>query len=87
MDFNELMEYQNMVENRLRKEQRMDRKIELLTIINQLTVGPRNLVQKEQVLVEAESRGFNEDEVEDLIDKLKEDNIIYEPSPGYIKKR
>ena len=87
MDFNELMEYQNMIKNRLRSEQNMDRKIEFLTIINHLTVGPKNLVQKEQVIIEAESQGFNEEEVEEMINKLKEDNIIYEPSPGYIKKR
>ena len=81
------MEYQNMVQNRLRSEQQMDKKIDLLSIINQLTMGPRNIVQKEQIILEAVSRGLSEDEIDDLLDKLIKENIIYESSPGYIKKR
>jgi DNA replicative helicase MCM subunit Mcm2 (Cdc46/Mcm family) len=87
MDFDKLMEYQNMLQQRLRKEQQIDRKIELLSIINQLTFGPKNIVQKENIIIEAQSRGFSEDEIEDLLQKLIQENIIYEPSPGFIKKR
>ena len=87
MDFNNMMEYQNMVMKRLRKEQQTDKKIELLSIINQLTSGPRNMVQTEQILIEANARGFTNEETEKLLDKLIEDNIIYESSSGYIKKR
>ena len=87
MDVNDLLSYQNMLQKNLRKEEILDRKIELLSIINQLTMGPRNLVQKEQVMIEAESRGFREKEVVDLLDSLIKENIIYESSPGFIKKR
>ncbi len=87
MDFNNLMEYQRMLQKRLRKEQQRDKKIELLSIINQLTSGPRNMVQVEQILVEANSRGFTNQETREIIDKLIEENIIFESSPGYIKKR
>ena len=87
MEFNKLMDYQNMLQKTLKKEELLDKKIELLSIINQLTSGPKNLVQKEQILVEAESHGMNEAEVVFFLEKLKEDNIIYESSPGYIKKR
>ena len=86
-DFDNLMEYQKMVKNRLRNEQQTDKKIELLSLINQLTSGPKNMVQVEQVLVEAKSRGYTNEEIHDLIDKLIEENIIYESSPGFIKKR
>jgi len=81
------MQYQNMIQKRLRTEQQLDKKIDLLSIINQLTMGPKNIVQKEQIIVEAVSRGFTEKEVDELIDKLIEENIIYESSPGYIKKK
>lgn len=87
MEFDNLMEYQKMLRNRLRTEQQTDKKIELLSIINQLTSGPRNMVQIEQVLIEASSQGFSNDETRDLIDKLIEENIIYESSSGFIKKR
>ena len=87
MDFDKLMQYQNMIQKELRQEQQVDRKIDLLSIINHLTSGPKNIVQKEQIIVEAASRGFTENEVDKLLDKLIEENIIYESSPGYIKKR
>jgi hypothetical protein len=87
MDFNKLMEYQNMLQERLRTEQQIDRKIELLSVINQLTMGPKNLVQKEHLILEAQSQGFTESEIDILVDKLIKENIIYEPMPGYIKKR
>lgn len=87
MEFDKLMDYQNMVQQRLRQEQQQDRKIDLLSIINQLTQGPKNMVQKEQVIVEATSRGISEEEIHKLIQKLIDENIIYEDSPGYIKKR
>ncbi|MEM3374495.1 MAG: hypothetical protein QW757_04230 [Candidatus Woesearchaeota archaeon] len=87
MDIDELLAYQNMLQKSLRKEVQIDRKIELLTIINQLTFGPKNIVQKELILVEAQNRGFSEREVNNYINELIKENIIYEPMPGYIKKR
>ena len=87
MDFKSLIEYQNMLQQKLRQEQKTDRKIEFLSLINQLTSGPRNLVQKEQVLVEAKERGFTEVEAQELIDKLIAERIIFEPNSGYLKKR
>ena len=87
MDFDKLVEYQNMIQKNLKTEQVMDRKIELLSIINQLTVGPRNIVQKEQILLEAQDRGFSEEEVDSLLEDLITENIIYESSPGFIKRR
>jgi len=76
-----------MLQKRLRKEQQVDKKIELLSIINHLTSGPKNIVQKEQILVEAQSRGFRADEVDIYLEKLIKENIIYESSPGYLKKK
>ena len=87
MDFKNLMEYQKMVQQRLHSEEQEDRKIDIMTIINQLTSGPKNIVQKEQVIVEAVSRGITEEEVGNLLKKLIQENIIYESSPGYLKKR
>ena len=87
MEFDKLMDYQNMVQKRLRKEQQLDMKIDVLSIINQLTLGPKNLVQVEQVILEGTSRGMSEEDVHDFIDKLVSENIIYRPAPGYLSKR
>lgn len=86
-DFNELMKYQNLLQQKLRKASQVDRKIELLSIINQLTIGPKNLVQKERIILEANSRGFSSFEIEKYLAELSKDNIIFESSPGYIRKR
>jgi DNA replicative helicase MCM subunit Mcm2 (Cdc46/Mcm family) len=87
VDFEKLMSYQNLVQNNLRQERQMDRKIELLSIINQLTAGPRNLVQKENIFVTAQQHGFRDNETERLLAQLVKDGIIFEDSPGYFKKR
>jgi DNA phosphorothioation-dependent restriction protein DptG len=87
MEFDKLMKYQDMVQNRLRKEQNLDRKIDLLSIINQLTAGPKNLVQKEQILVETSARGITFDQANDLLEKLIEERVIIENPKGFIRKR
>lgn len=87
MDVDELLAYQNMLQKTLRKEQQQDIKIELITIINQLTFGPKNIVQKEEIMIEAASRGFSEKDIEKILQNLIKENIIYESSPGFIKKR
>ena len=87
MEFDKLMKYQDMVQNRLRKEQNLDRKIDLLSIINQLTAGPKNLVQKEQILVETSARGITFDQANDLLEKLIEERVIIENPKGSIRKR
>ena len=86
-DFDKLLEYQALLQNSILSESKIDRKIELMSIINQLTAGPGNLVQKEHIILEATSRGFSEDEVDTLIQALVSENIIYESSPGFIKKK
>jgi len=40
----------------------------------------------DEVIDSAESEGFDRDKVEDLINQLEKDGIIYEPKPGNIKK-
>lgn len=76
-----------MLQDRLKNEQQVEKKIDILSIINQLTSGPKNIVQKEQIIVEATARGISEDEIEDHLNNLIKENIIYESSPGYIKKK
>jgi DNA replicative helicase MCM subunit Mcm2 (Cdc46/Mcm family) len=85
-DFDELMGFQNLLQKKVRREDYIDRKIDLLSIINQLTVGPKNLVQREQLILEATTRGFSEAEIEKIMEDLIKDKIIYESSPGFIKK-
>ena len=86
-EFEELMKYQNLLQRKLRQESRTDKKIEVMSVINQLTNGPSNLVQKERIILEASSRGLTNTEIERYLSELIKMNIIFESSPGYIKKR
>ena len=86
-EFDDLIKLQNQIRQGLLREQNMDKTISILSLINELTADPKEMVQKELVMIEAENRGISEEEVSTIIENLKKDNIIFEPSPGYIKKR
>jgi hypothetical protein len=85
-NFDELMRLQHQIQRGLLREQRTDLKIEVISIINVLTSGRKETVQKEAVFIEANHRGFDHDEVGTLIEELIKDKIIFEPMLGYIKK-
>ncbi len=86
-NFNELMKIQNQIKQGLLREQQLDKEISVLSLINELTSGPKEMVQKELLIIEAVNKGISEEELNKEIEKLEKDNIIFEPSPGYIKKR
>jgi len=79
------MRLQRMMASRIVEEQDMDNKIKLMNIINELVTGPKQHVQKEAVLVEADLQGLPERETLRLLEELKKDNFIIEKD-GYIKK-
>jgi hypothetical protein len=85
-NFDELVRFQQQIQKGLLREQRTDLKIEVISIINVLTSGRRETVQKEAVFIESKNRGFNHEEVANLIEELIKDKIIFEPALGYIKK-
>lgn len=86
-NFNELMKIQNQIQKGLLREQELDNKISVLSLINELTSGPKETVQKESLIIEASNKGISEEDLNKEIEKLEKDNIIFEPNPGYIKKR
>ncbi len=86
-NFNDLLKYQNKIQAMLKKEQKEDQTIEVLSIINELAPYPGQSVQKEKVFLESAMHGVDEAEAQKIIDKLKIDRIIFEPQIGYIQKR
>lgn len=87
IDFKELMKYQNLMQNQLARDQRVSRKIEILSIINELTAGPDNLAYISDIVKKGKSLEYTERDIKSLIDDLKIDGIIYQPSPNQVKKR
>jgi DNA replicative helicase MCM subunit Mcm2 (Cdc46/Mcm family) len=85
-DFEDLMRTQNMMLKSVAAESETDSKIRIMDIINDLVTDRNRKVHKEAVLVEAETRGMSESESDRIIDLLKEDGIIIEPEPGFVKR-
>jgi len=85
-DFDDLMRSQNTLLRSVAAESETDSKIRVMDIINDLVTDRNRKVQKEAVLVEAETRGLAESETDRIIDLLKIDGMIIEPEPGYVKR-
>ncbi|MFH0870387.1 MAG: hypothetical protein V1866_05015 [archaeon] len=85
-DFDDLIRTQNMMLRSVTNESETDSKISMMDIINDMVTDRNRKAQKEAVLVEAEMRGISDSEANRIIDALKDDGIIIEPEPGYIKR-
>lgn len=85
-EFEDLLKIQNQIRQGLLREQKDGRTISIMTIINELTSGPKESVQIESVIIEAINRGISEKEAMDNIEQLLRDKVIYEVTPGFIKK-
>lgn len=86
-EFDDLIKLQNQIRQGLEREQRVDNTLSIMTIINELTANSNNTIQKEAIIIEAGNKGIEEREVDKILERLKIDKVIYEPMPGYIKKR
>jgi DNA replicative helicase MCM subunit Mcm2 (Cdc46/Mcm family) len=85
-EFEDLMKIQNQIRQGLLREQKEDKTLTIMSIINELTSGPKEIVQLESLIIEAASRDISENEVISTIERLKKDNVIYETQPGFFKK-
>jgi DNA replicative helicase MCM subunit Mcm2 (Cdc46/Mcm family) len=85
-DFDDLMRRQNMMLRSVADESETDSKIKLMDIINDLVTDRNKKVHKEAVILEAGMRGMPESEVERVLSLLKEDHMIIEPEPGFIRR-
>lgn len=77
-EFDELMRVQRSMASRLRQENELDRKVQLLSIIQGLNPDKKGRILTEQIILEASNKGFSEEEVDRLISSLEED--------GYLKR-
>ena len=86
MDFDKLIEYQNNMKKRLTKEVDLNKKLQVLSIINQMSSEPSTIIKKQQVISECEKEGLTSEEVNRYIRSLINDRIVYEYSSGSLKK-
>lgn len=76
--FDELMRIQRNTATRLRREDELDRKVGLMTLIQGLNPDRRGRILTELIVVEALAQGYNEEDTNRFLDELEED--------GYIKR-
>lgn len=86
-EFKELLDIQKRMQKKLKEEHEMDQSLDILTVINEMAPYPDQRIQKEQILHEAEIRGFNSDKTDKIIQKLIRDRVLFEPETGYIQRR
>lgn len=85
-DFQEILRVQQMMSQRLMQEQRVDRKIDLLNSINELTDGGRKRVQTEAVLIQAQLEGISEQETLQVLDELERDHMVKRSQAGWLER-
>ena len=62
-------------------------KISLLRdIIEQLESRIGKTIPLEDVIAEAEEKGITEDKVEEIIDRMKREGLVFEPKTGFIQR-
>lgn len=76
--FEELMKVQRSMASRLHVENELDKKVDLLSLIQSLVPDRRGRILMESIVVEARQEGFSEEEVDRLLDALQSD--------GYLKR-
>ena len=84
-NFNELMRIQRMVASQIAEESDQDTKIQVMTMINELSAG-KDRIPIESLIIEAGIEGISEDTVLKLVDQLKRDGIIRIPEEGFIQQ-
>ena len=55
-------------------------------IIEQLESRIGKTIPLEDVIAEAEEKGITEDKVEEIIDRMKREGLVFEPKTGFIQR-
>ncbi len=84
-EFDDVMRLQKQMSSSVIDEFELDSKIKILTIFDEVA-GSKKKIQTEKLLIEAENQGMSEFEVMSTVEKLKKDNMLFEPQPGYLQK-
>lgn len=85
-EFEELMKKQKDMAARIVQESDTDNQIRMISIYDSLVKPKEKKVQVELLLIEAQHEGLSEREATQIIEKLKDIGIFFEPQPGYVSK-
>lgn len=80
--FDDLMRIQRNTATRLRREDELDRKVRLMSLIQGLNPDRKGRILTEQILVESVQQGYIESDVEAIIDELEADGYLRRVEQG-----
>lgn len=80
--FDDLTRIQRNTATRLRREDELDRKIELMVLIQSLNPNKKGHILSELIVVEALQQGFTEEQIDTLIDELQQDGFLKRVDDG-----
>ncbi len=75
-----------MANKRVKAELEMDKNVEIIAMINSILRNNKP-VQTEAIMIQAKDKGFNENEVIEVIERLEKQNIIFSPKEGYLQRK
>ena len=85
-NFEEIIKIQQMMSQKLMKEGKVDEKIKILDIINEMSRGSNKQIQVERIAIEAKLRGILETEITNILEELRKDGLIKRVGEGYIQR-
>ncbi len=84
-EFDEILRIQRMINDSARNELQDDRLTSLMALINSLIPEEKN-IQIEHIFYVAESKGYSEDEIKNVLRNYIKDHILFQPEVGYIRR-
>lgn len=83
-EFEDLMEIQRMMASKLAEEEEVDKKVDVLNLIRNMTDNGDKDIQTESIIVRCTQKGMSEQQILDILDELEKDRIITYPTRGYV---
>lgn len=85
-NFDELLKIQRQMAGMIVQESDTDRKLNVMDIVNELTTMKNKKIQVEQVLIEAQQQGIQEEDALRTIDELLDLGLIAQPEVGFLQR-
>ncbi len=86
-NFDELMRIQRRMQKKIEEERQVDNTVDFMMLINEIAPHSGQKIQKEKLLIEGSMRGYTETYINDMINKLIRERMLFMPEPGYVQRR
>ena len=84
-DFDDLLRIQRMMASKIMEESNVDSKIRIMNLLRDMSGSKNKKIQVEEIIIEAQSEGYNENETLRILEELVKDKFITIPEEGFVK--